>query len=228
MSSDKIIKDDNDSKDDKSDKSDKSKKKSIKEKESKKAVFLQRFIAICIDMVIVSIFVTLFSMPFVDREEMNKLNIETNDIVEKYTNNEIDFETYSNEAMTVSYQLAKTNGIVSLITIVFSVLYFVVYQFYKGGQTIGKKIMKIRVESISGELTMNQMIFRTLIINSILLDLICFSFMVFSSKEVYFYGVAIFEMIQYIVIIASVFMIMYGKSARGVHDLVARTNVVKI
>ena len=84
MSSDKIIKDDNDSKDDKSDKSDKSKKKSIKEKESKKAVFLQRFIAICIDMVIVSIFVTLFSMPFVDREEMNKLNVETNDIVEKY------------------------------------------------------------------------------------------------------------------------------------------------
>lgn len=226
MSSDKIIKDDNDSKDDKSDKSDKSKKR--RKKESRKALFLQRFIAICIDMVIVSVFVTLFSMPFVDREEINKLNIETNDIVEKYTNNEIDLETYSNEAMSVSYQLAKTNGIVSLITIVFSVLYFVVYQFYKGGQTIGKKIMKIKVESISGDLTINQMIFRTLIINSILLDLINFSFMVFSSKEVYFYGVAIFEMLQYIVIITSVFMIMYSKSARGVHDLVARTKVIEI
>jgi uncharacterized RDD family membrane protein YckC len=56
----------------------------------------------------------------------------------------------------------------SLITILIEVLYFVVFQLYNGGQTFGKKITKIKVVSESNDLTMNQMIFRSLLSNYIL------------------------------------------------------------
>ena len=88
--------------------------------------------------------------------------------------------------------------------------------------------MKIKVISIKNELTMNQMIFRALLINSILLELISFGFMLFSSKEVYFYGVGIFEIIQSIIIVSSALMIMYSKNSRGIHDLVTHTEVIKL
>ena len=47
--------------------------------------------------------------------------------------------------MDNSYQLSKETGLTNIVTIVVYVLYFIVYQMYMNGQTIGKRIMKIRV-----------------------------------------------------------------------------------
>ena len=97
----------------------------------------------------------------------------------------------------LTYTIARKNGFVSLITIVINILYFVVFQLYNKGQTIGKELMKIKVISDTDELTMNQMIFRSFIANSILLDIITFMFMLSNSRMTYFTGIAIFGTIQY-------------------------------
>ena len=86
-----------------------------------------------------------------------------------------------------------------------------VFQLYNKGQTIGKQIMKIRVKSDHGELTMNQMIFRAFIANSILLDLITFMFMLSNSRLVYFYGITTFSTLQYSITLISIFMILIRK-----------------
>lgn len=196
--------------------------------ESNNALFLQRLAAFFIDIFIITLISSFLTIPFYDTEVNTKLNNESNEIVQKYTAGEIDINTYTTEFMNIAYQLARNNGLASLITIVLEVLYFVVYQFYAKGQTVGKRLLKIKTVSIDGELSMNQLIFRALIINSILLNLIDFSFMLFGSKQIYFYCVGIFEMIQYLVVIVSALMIMYSKSSRGIHDLVTHTKVVKV
>lgn len=213
--------------DDKSDKQDKrlTKKENT---ESKKALFMQWFIAFCIDILIISFITSFVVFPFYDGENSTKLNEEANRVITSYYNEEISFNEYLDEFMSISYQLAKNDGLIALVGIIIEILYFVVYQLYKNGQTIGKKLMKIKVISIKNELTMNQMIFRALLINSILLELISFGFMLFSSKEVYFYGVGIFEIIQSIIIVSSALMIMYSKNSRGIHDLVTHTEVIKL
>lgn len=214
-------------KDDKSDKSDKKEIKNVGET-SKKALFIQRFMAYCIDILIVSFVVSMVALPFYNEKEITKYEEKMDTLVEKVSTNEIAPDELMVESTNITYNQARANGIISLITIIVEVLYFVIYQLYNGGQTLGKKMMKIKVVSKTGELTTNQMLFRALIINSILLELISFGFMLFSSKEVYFFGVGFFDAIQSIIIIVSVLMVMYSKSARGIHDLVTHTEVLKI
>lgn len=201
--------------------------KSEKSEKPEKALFIQRFVAFLIDILLVSIAASIIAFPFLDNEALTKLDESSNEVVEKYLNQEIDEKVYFTESMNITYQISRKNGIFSLITIFLEVLYFVVYQFYNGGQTFGKKLMKIKVISIDKDITMNQMIFRSLLIDSILLDMIIFGFVVFASKGVYFYGTLMFELIQYTIIIVSCLMIMYGKKKRGLHDLISHTEVIK-
>lgn len=198
-----------------------------KNKLSEKSLFLQRFLAFIVDTLFVVLISSLIAFPFVDNASVEKLNMEMQEVSENYINSEIDINTYLAEYSSVVYQLSRKNGVVSFITIFIEILYFIVYQLYNKGQTLGKKMLKIRVESVDdGELTMNQMIFRVIIINSILYGFVSFALSIFASQSTYFYGILIFELIQYLVLLISGLMIMFGK--RGLHDLVSHTKVVRI
>lgn len=198
-----------------------------KNKLSEKSLFLQRFLAFIVDTLFVVLISSLIAFPFVDNASIEKLNMEMQEVSENYINSEIDINTYFAEYSSVVYQLSRKNGVVSFITIFIEILYFIVYQLYNKGQTLGKKLLKIRVESVDdGELTMNQMIFRVIIINSILYGFVSFALSIFASQSTYFYGILIFELIQYLVLLISGLMIMFGK--RGLHDLVSHTKVVRI
>ena len=200
-----------------------------KEEKSKKALFVQRLCAFLIDVLLVSFGASFLAMPFVDADSIEKLNVEMNSVTESYLNAEIDEKTYLTESSSITYQLAKKNGLLTFITIFIEILYFVVYQLYNSGQTLGKKLLKIKVVSLDEEdLNVNQMIFRTLIINSILYGFINFAFTIFASQNTYFYGMLVVEVIQYIFVFISCVMIMFGKSGKGLHDLMSQTRVVRI
>ena len=193
-----------------------------------KATFFQRFVAFILDVFLVSMVASILVLPFVDNDKAEKLNNESLEVIEKYSSAEIDLDTYVTEMTSLTYQTAKSNGVVTLVTLVCEILYFVVFQLYNNGQTLGKKLLKIKVISEDGSLTMNQMIFRSFIVNSILLEIISFCFMLFADEMVYFYGVATLEMLQYVVLVISAFMIMYGATGKGIHDKVVHTRVIRI
>ena len=196
-------------------------------KKTKKAYFVQRLIAFLIDILLVYTITSIVAMPFVDTKESKKVNEEINELLDQTTKQEITTREFADRNMDLSYRVARKNGIISLITLVMNILYFMVFQLYNKGQTIGKQIMKIRVKSDHGELTMNQMIFRAFIANSILLDLITFMFMLSNSRLVYFYGITTFSTLQYSIILISIFMILIRKDGCAIHDLLVHTKVVK-
>ncbi len=202
--------------------------KVVKEKQEEKALFIQRFAAFILDVFIVSMVASMIAYPFLDMNSIDKLSESSTQIVEDYMKQEISIEEYTNESISVSYEMARKQGILSLITIFLNVLYFVVFQIKNDGQTIGKKLLKIKVSSNDGnQLTMNQMIFRSLIINSILIDMVNFCVLLFTNQMAYFYGVGILSMVQFIMIAASGFMVMFSEKRQGIHDLIAHTDVVK-
>ena len=87
--------------------------------------------------------------------------------------------------------------------------------------------MKIRVVSKDGDLSMNQMIFRTFISNFVLINIIGFIFMLFSNKDVYFYVIMSTSLIQYLIVIISIFGIVNKKDGCAIHDKLVHTEVIR-
>ena len=225
-------------------------------KKTSKAYFVQRLIAFMIDILLVYTVASLVATPFIDTKESEKITEEISELINQTTNQEITTREFADRNMDLSYQMARKNGFISLISIIVNILYFVVFQLYNKGQTIGKQIMKIRIKSDLDELTMNQMIFRSFIANSILLNIINIVllitmnksgyiytyggfelvqyiitivslFMISNSRLVYFYGITTFGTIQYTITFVSIFMVLIRKDGRAIHDLLVKTRVVR-
>ena len=193
-----------------------------------KALFVQRIAAFILDVFIVSMVASLIAYPFLDMDSINKLNDSSVEVVEDYMNNKISIDEYTTQSISISYEMARKQGILSLITIFLNILYFVVFQLKNNGQTLGKQLLKIKVvDQDDKDLSMNQMIFRSMIINSILTNMISFAILLFTNQNAYFYGAGVIGMFQYLILIISGFMVMFGEKSRGIHDVIAHTDVVK-
>lgn len=195
--------------------------------DKKNAVFLKRFVAYLIDFVIISLVAGLLSIPFVDTSNEEKLNHQITEITEKYVEKEITMNTYIKEYSSLYYDVSRNQGVTLFITVILEILYFVVYQLYNDGQTLGKKSMKIKVVSNDGELTMNTLIARSFLIDSIflhLLSIVCITFLTIPMN--YLYVVGSFEMLQALFVFITVVMVMYSKDKRGAHDRITNTSVI--
>lgn len=193
-----------------------------------KALFIQRFVAFILDIMIVSVVATFLSYPFLDLDSIQKLDNSSTQVMEDYISKKIDEKEYISESVSLSYEMARKRGVVSLFTIFLNILYFVVFQIKSNGQTLGKQLMKIKVISKDKkDLSMNQMIFRSLIINSILVDMVGFAILIFANQTTYFYGVGFLGMIQSILIVISGLMVMFSERRQGIHDFIAHTDVVR-
>ena len=111
----------------------------------KNNLFIPRFLAFILDIFIVSTIVSFVSMPFVDYESINNLSDSASQIMIDYAEDEIDLDTYISSATSILYRLARKQGILFLATLFFSIMYFVVYQFYNKGQTLGKNFLKLKL-----------------------------------------------------------------------------------
>ncbi len=206
-----------DEKDDKSEKSDK----------SDKPMFFSRCVAFIVDIFLVVFVASLFATPFADADEMRTLTTKSQELVEKYTNKTITEKEYVAEASNLQYKMAKSTELVTLFMILISVIYFVVLPLYWGGKTLGKRIMKMKIESTAGELTANQLIFRSFLADFILLNIITVLFIMFASRSVYLSCVEAFSFAQYMITIVSIFTIIISKNGLALHDMLVHTKVVK-
>lgn len=194
-----------------------------------KPLFIQRLGALLIDILVVSLIAGLISGFFMDVKSIEKLETSLLEVSEEYLAGEINTNTYFTEYISVGYQIAQKQGILYLATLFVSVLYFIVYQFYNDGQTIGKRLFKIRVVSIDdGEMSMNTLIFRAMVANSILVDMLILLFITVGNMNIYFYGAICVEFLEFLVILISGLLVMWSKSGRGLHDYIAKTKVVRI
>ena len=204
------------------------KNESDKPEKFRKAYLAQRLFAYFIDTFIVLLIASIVASPFVDSKKIAKLEEEYSVVLKEVVNNADSAQNYQSDIVNIGYDIAVQNGMATIIQIIIGVLYFVVLQVKLNGQTLGKKIAKIRVVSNDGELTYNQMIFRSFISNSILLNIITILFLMFSNRNTYYSAVVLFSFIQYVVTFISVIMILYSKYGCAVHDRLTHTKVVRL
>ena len=121
------------------------------------ALFIKRLCAIIIDIILISLIANLVSYVFIDQESVNKINNEEVKLLKDYQDNKIDMETFTKEAPSITYQSNKLLIPYNIIYIFIAIIYFIIYQA-KTGQTLGKKLLKIKVKADDGDLNMNQMV----------------------------------------------------------------------
>lgn len=193
-----------------------------------KAYFVQRLAAYIVDIMLISVISSLLTYPFTTNDTVKKLNEQSVEVVQSYIDQKIDITKYLSQSLDLSYEQAKATGFANIIAIVILVLYFIVFQIYQDGQTLGKRLMKIRIVKNDGSsLTMNNMIIRQLINHFILADILVAIITLF-GRNFYVYGSIVVEVVQYIIIIATLFMIIIRKDGRGIADCIAGTKVINI
>ena len=191
------------------------------------AQFNKRFFAYIIDIFIVLVIANLITMFIPISEKTQDYYKELQTTKKKMYDKEIDVKEYTDIVLEDNYNISKGTVLISLTSIIIYILYFVVYQVYNNGQTVGKKLMKIKVKSITDEsLSINTMLFRALIIYGIAANIINLMLILLLKKELYLSISNTISIIQSLIVIISVFMILFSKQKRGIHDIITKTEVV--
>lgn len=193
------------------------------------ATFSKRLAAFIIDILLISFISSIVTLPIPISDNYSKLSKEATSIFTDYEQGKIDIKTYFVRSADISYDMSREIGLSTIITVGMFILYFIVFQFYYGGRTIGKRLLGIKIVDMDGNIpNINMIAIRSLIVNFILIDLITLVFTIFGSKNIYFFGTCFFQFIQYCVIFVSSIMILSRKDKRGLHDLITNTQVINI
>ncbi len=198
------------------------------QKKSDKPLFIARGIAFLFDMFLVMLLSSLIATPFINSNKITSLAQNSREILEKYSNKEVSDQEYMVEISNLEYQISTSMELVSLVGVFISLVYFVILPLYNKGQTLGKKMMKIKIISTFGDLNSNQLIVRCFIANSVLLQLVSVILIMFASRDIYMTFVESFSVAQYLIMIVSMIMVIVDKNGMSLHDGVAHTKVIKV
>lgn len=183
-----------------------------------KAKLFPRLLAYIIDISLLLVITFVFFENDMSAIKVNNTN---------YLNGVIDYNTFMDRNALLIFQHDKQNILIYLINVLYIILYFCVFPLYNEGATIGKKITGIKVEGAYNQsLTFKNLFLRNLIINGLFYLIVCILFLYLFSANVYFVLVTLAGFIQIVLVITSIFMILYRKDKRGLHDLLSKTKVV--
>ncbi|MGM9875812.1 MAG: RDD family protein [Bacilli bacterium] len=192
-----------------------------------KASFFKRMGAFVIDYFIVLVIASLITMGF-NTNKNNDLNSQMNQLISDYQNEKITIDEYKDETYKLNYELQKENMTVNIVTITLYIGYFVVFATLNKGQTLGKKLLKIRVVNKNNDKpSIWNMLVRSLFIYNIISILFSTVAVNFLNINTFTYIYTTLGYIEYFVIIISFFMVIYKKDGRGLHDMMAGTNVIE-
>ncbi len=186
-----------------------------------KTTVIKRIQAYLIDLCILGVVLfvlRLFSNPIDINDKINALNSD-------YILGNITFNEFVSSAGEIYKEVDRSNVWINIFSIVYILLYFVVLPYYNKGQTIGKKILNIKVRSMGNKkASAKQLFLRSLIITGLfylILTLISL-FLPFN----YFILISVFGLLQIMLVFICTAMVIIRKDRRGFHDLISGTRVL--
>ncbi len=191
----------------------------------------KRIIAYLIDMMIITFISTALTyLSFINPkyDEYITYTEKYNTAIEKFYDDQ-NVEEFSEVVNNLSYDLNKTGYVYIIGDIIITCLYFGIFAYFTGGQTLGKKLMKIKVVDYKthNNPKIYQFLLRTLILNGIILNLGTLILIMFKRQTYYhFYPwLANFDTILMLIIILTT---LFTKEKRGIHDYIAKTKVIDL
>lgn len=192
-----------------------------------KVTFIERLGAYLLDALIISFIFYIICLGFGNYTDNSKKIMEELD--NKLVNGLITTEEYIEQYKDVLYDYQKANVLQSVISVALTIAYYVVFQYMNKGQTLGKKLLKIKVvdKDTKEPISILKGLLRSFIILSILSGTLSILFLYILNRNNYFIGYSVILFLEGIFTLTSIILVLYRKDGRGLHDMMANTIVVK-
>ena len=192
-----------------------------------KATFFERLCAYLVDTLIVSFIFSIICLGFGNStSNTQKLMSELeNKLLEKT----ITEEQFIEEYQVLLYDYQKENVLQSGISVALTIAYYVVFQYMNKGQSIGKKLLNIKVvdKDTKKPISILKGLLRSFIFLSILSGTLSIILLHILNKNSYFVSYSILISLEVIFTIISMMFVLYKKDSRALHDIMANTIVLK-
>jgi uncharacterized RDD family membrane protein YckC len=189
--------------------------------------YKKRLKAYLIDISILAIILFTISL-ILPNQGMARLSNYFSELNELFIKGDITFLTYLKEYSLVVHKIDLSNVTLSIINSFFIIVYFVLYPFYKNGQTIGQKFMSIKIISENNNRpSVQSLMIRNLIINGLGYMIISLSLLYLIPKIFYFLVISILGIIQLMIVIRCCFMIIYKEDKKGLQDVISKTYFIE-
>lgn len=190
-----------------------------------KASFFKRLAAYFIDVIFVTIIASIVSAGF-SSTRYEKAYEEYENLMTQYTAQEITVEEYTKQIGPVIYEIQDSSVVVSMISVLLSIAYFIVFQYLNKGQTLGKKMLGLKVQEHGKDPSLKSIIIRTIGVDSILSGMLGIILLYILNKNNYYFGYSIISTLEMVFIFITALFILYRKDKRGLHDVMAHTEVI--
>lgn len=202
----------------------------------------KRVSAYLIDIIIIYLIVALFSgievlNPSAKKyeEARNEYSTVYNEYMLAIQNGSSELDEIEKQITDINYDLSKYGLSIIVIGLAASVLYFVVFEYYNKGQTIGKKILKIKVvtndnkrPSLGKIATRSVIKYNVLMGSSIAIGVIVLLLLGLTSKAIYVKYSIIIQSFDMAFAGATFLFMLFRKDGKGIHDIISGTKVCKI
>lgn len=187
----------------------------------------KRILAYLIDVVIVLFASSMLSSISYLNPQLETYNKYYDEYSEK-TKDYLDKKTADDEYLQItndySYKLERNSVYSSIISVVTILLYFGVFQKYNDGQTLGKKLLNIRVK---GNLNVFKYLLRTAIIYNVFINVAKIILIVALDQNQYLIANKYLYALALVVEVTTIVMIMLRKDHKGLHDLIVGSEVIE-
>lgn len=187
----------------------------------------KRIIAYIIDLFIITILTSLiFSLPTFDKER--ELYLEN---TQKYQET---YQSYTNDGATAEeviekeYDMYHSSSTLLIAKVGVTILYFSIIPYYTNYKTLGKKLLKIKIAPVKGDVINPGLFFtRGLITSNVIFDIISIILLLRLPSDTWQTSTIIINYLSYVVYLILLESSILNKNKRGLHDLLLGTKVVE-
>ena len=194
---------------------------------------LKRFVAYLVDIMIVGLVATALSSinalnPYYD--DYIEASDSFNETIESIDDDNVTSVVTSDLFIEQMQSTLKYGVCTTIISLVCYFLYFVGFQKWNKNQTLGKKLMKIKVvnEDGSDNISVAEYTARTIILYNLLFTTIGVCTAFYLTGKSFLITFCVISIIGYIITYAGYLMILIRKDGRGLHDIMGLTKVVEV
>jgi uncharacterized RDD family membrane protein YckC len=187
-----------------------------------------RIVAYIVDLIIVSLFLTIITYWIPVSKEYEESVKGQNELVDKYDVKGADMGAFAKEYYEYEYSINKETMVFSVLSVIVSIGYYGTFAFYYNGQTFGKKLCKIKIVDSDGKDASHlSMILRASLVSGSLFSIFNILFLFIANKSNYMYYYLPVQIISSLFLIVSALMIIISKKRKGIHDYLFKTKVIE-